>query len=63
MPEDLLRLARICRDQAAGCGDTDFAEVLRNMAFDYEHRAKLNAALSLSQGLSTVSPPRRDLNP
>jgi len=53
MPEDLLRLARICRDQAANCADSHLAEVLHNMAVDYERRA---AAKSSSSPSHSVKP-------
>ncbi len=39
MREDLVTLARICRDQAAGCVDRKLTALLLNMAVDYDQRA------------------------
>jgi len=39
MPEDLVRLADICRAQAASCVDRKVAKVLLKLASDYERRA------------------------
>jgi len=39
MVDDLVTLARICRDQAEACVDRGLATLLLSMALDYDRRA------------------------